>query len=450
MKKTILLFTLLIMLFSCATSEGSTAHQPEAPEMPENSAPGWNKNKEYTVSLGLYGDLLFAFKEISESTEFKNNFPNVTINFKESDWEGHHHRAMSNFRFGFKGCDIELLDSYYLKEITDKEITPDFLTALDEFGARQHSQDLAAYAVEQAVSMEKRILGMPVFLSPVVMYYRADLTEQAGVDLSTLKSWDELISAARKLTRDTDGDGTIDQFAFLNLSELDKFSRNYGAALWYNEDGNFSPENSSLLSLLQTFEIIKNEQLHADYNSWSDLWIDSFSNDNNGAAAITFQGSLMSGSLKNWIAPYMDDRFRVALLPDGTSIDDGGVTYLTVPKTTDPEIKSLAYDIIRFLTTNKSAQLQFIELIGAIPALTRVYEHSKMHQKEPYFGGQQDRLIYAEAVQQIGHIEKSMFNIKAEELWQNTIRILREENKSAEDIYARTLLQLKELYREYK
>jgi multiple sugar transport system substrate-binding protein len=54
---------------------------------------------------------------------------------------------------------------------------------------------------------------LPQNVSSLVVYYNAGLFEAAGIDLPTDGwTWDDMVSAAEELTRDDDGDGTIDVY----------------------------------------------------------------------------------------------------------------------------------------------------------------------------------------------------------------------------------------------
>ncbi|MGH2641901.1 MAG: ABC transporter substrate-binding protein [Actinomycetota bacterium] len=54
---------------------------------------------------------------------------------------------------------------------------------------------------------------LPQNVSSLVVYYNADLFEAAGVPLPASGwSWDEMVDAAERLTRDDDGDGTVDVY----------------------------------------------------------------------------------------------------------------------------------------------------------------------------------------------------------------------------------------------
>jgi arabinosaccharide transport system substrate-binding protein len=57
-----------------------------------------------------------------------------------------------------------------------------------------------------------RIYGIPHDVHPVLLAYRADLIEAAGIDLTRVETWDELAATLRPLMRDLDGDGKLDRY----------------------------------------------------------------------------------------------------------------------------------------------------------------------------------------------------------------------------------------------
>jgi arabinosaccharide transport system substrate-binding protein len=62
-----------------------------------------------------------------------------------------------------------------------------------------------------------RIYGLPHDVHPVMLVYRADLVEAAGIDVSRIETWDDYFRTMRPLMRDYDGDGRVDTF-LLNLA----------------------------------------------------------------------------------------------------------------------------------------------------------------------------------------------------------------------------------------
>lgn len=57
-----------------------------------------------------------------------------------------------------------------------------------------------------------RIFGLPHDVHPVLLAYRADLVEAAGIDVSGIETWDDYFRVLSPLMRDRDGDGRPDRY----------------------------------------------------------------------------------------------------------------------------------------------------------------------------------------------------------------------------------------------
>lgn len=105
---------------------------------------------------------------------------------------------------------------------------------LDEYGSDYFlsSKQLATY------QFADRLWGVPIVTFPIAFWYRADWLEDAGLEVPT--TWDEWYDVALALTRDKDGDGTIDQYgSVLGIAEGWPFDdmRASNADYWYAADG---------------------------------------------------------------------------------------------------------------------------------------------------------------------------------------------------------------------
>jgi arabinosaccharide transport system substrate-binding protein len=81
-----------------------------------------------------------------------------------------------------------------------------------------------------------RIFGLPHDVHPVLLAYRADLVEAAGIDVSAIRTWDDFVRLLRPLVRDIDGDGYPDHY-LLNIWEtnpelIDSLMLQAGGALF--------------------------------------------------------------------------------------------------------------------------------------------------------------------------------------------------------------------------
>ncbi|HTV21332.1 MAG TPA: extracellular solute-binding protein [Polyangiaceae bacterium] len=61
-------------------------------------------------------------------------------------------------------------------------------------------------------STRGHVFALPHDVHPVMLGYRADLVDRLGIDVETLKTWDDFTAAGRRVTADLDGDGALDRF----------------------------------------------------------------------------------------------------------------------------------------------------------------------------------------------------------------------------------------------
>ena len=100
---------------------------------------------------------------------------------------------------------------------------------------------------------------IPVSLQPTDIIYRIDRFEEAGLEIPT--TWDEFIECAKALTKDTDGDGVIDQWGFGMVGSNDSSGQSrFMSYLWsngyecaYEEDGEWKTDIAATPEFIDVF-----------------------------------------------------------------------------------------------------------------------------------------------------------------------------------------------------
>lgn len=371
MKKKLLAFLLVLL---CAVSVFGQKFDP---------------NKKYEVTMGLYGDLETAYKQVFTSADFKAKFPNVTFKFQTADFNGHHNRLSTVIAAGEVPNDIEALEIRYIANFIEGGGLTDLSAA--PFNGKQVGKDIVPFAMANATTAKGKLLAMPVDIAPAVMFYRKDLTDEAKVNMDTLKSWDEYIEACKKLTLDRNKDGKKDQFGITHPGDVALIPLNGGNGDWL-VDGKLLEPKERYIDVLKLAQKIRNAGVDADLGAWTGPWTESFKN---GTVATMPNGAWFGGALKTWMAPDLKGKWRVAYLPGKMYAAQGG-TYLSIPAKVPAERKVVAWEIIKYLTTSPEAQLLTFRTIDAFPALTTVYNDKVMDEPVEYFGGQKVRKIYAD------------------------------------------------------
>jgi multiple sugar transport system substrate-binding protein len=99
--------------------------------------------------------------------------------------------------------------------------------------------------------------AMPGDYMTMVLFYNTNMFKTAGLDINKPpKTWSQFLKYAKKLTRDTDGDGKIDQWGFGTVgAKSPGFSMRFGPFIWSHGADYLSPDMSQ--SALNTREAKK-------------------------------------------------------------------------------------------------------------------------------------------------------------------------------------------------
>jgi arabinosaccharide transport system substrate-binding protein len=119
-----------------------------------------------------------------------------------------------------------------------------FMGPLEDVGFADLTATIQAEGIDEQINTPSfapwtsrgRIFGLPHDVHPVLLAYRADLVEAAGIDVAAIQTWDDFVRLLRPLVRDVDGDGYPDHY-LLNIWEtnpelIDSLMLQAGGALF--------------------------------------------------------------------------------------------------------------------------------------------------------------------------------------------------------------------------
>lgn len=398
--------------------------------------PAFDPDAEYVVSIGVYGDLERAYTQVFATEDFRETFPNVTVEFQTADFGGHHSRLTTVLAAGEATNDIEALEVGFIAKFVEGGGLTNL--AAEPFNGVAVGADIVEFAMSNATTEDGRLVAMPVDIAPAVLFYRESLVNEEGVSLENLASWDEFIEIGRDLLADRDGDGTIDQFAIPNANEVAMTPLNGGKGGWFDDDGKPLEPRGKFIEALTVVREIREAGIDGDLGAWTGPWTQSFAD---GTVVATINGAWFGGALKTWIAPDLEGDWRVTRLPGNTLAALGG-TYLAIPEDVADDRKAVAWEIIKYLTTSPNAQLTTFEAIDAYPALTTVYDDPIMNEPVDYFGGQRVRQLYAEVAQEIPNASVSEYDAAVLAVFGNAITDVLVNDVSVDDAYDNALMSV--------
>lgn len=159
-------------------------------------------------SHGPSGDKFGWIKE--QIQIFEKKHPEVKIKLTELPWEG----GVEKRQIAVVSGTPPDVTAYGLNEIL-KPITQGLIQPVDEFLTENDKKDYYESALN-AFRYQGKLWAFPWLTSGVMLFINEDLCKQRGVELPKDGIWtyDEFVSAMKKLTFDKDGDGKIDVYGF--------------------------------------------------------------------------------------------------------------------------------------------------------------------------------------------------------------------------------------------
>lgn len=176
----------------------------------------------------------------------------LEIVYEQIDYTQMHDNLLASLLVGMGAPDLADVEIKKFATFTKGDIQ--FLPlneVIDEYRADIIESRLAPYTANG------NNYGIDYHLGAFVMYYNTGILEEAGVDVDSIKTWDDYIAAGQQVTRDTDGDGEIDVH-MASVEVTDIFSA-YALMLMngggtYSADGEIILESEANVEALQLLQ----------------------------------------------------------------------------------------------------------------------------------------------------------------------------------------------------
>ena len=223
-------------------------------------------------------------------------------------------------------------------------------------------KDIPPMSIEGFQVPDGSIWGLPVSVYPVITFFNVDMFAAAGlhnpVELGENWTWDTMLQSAKRLTQDTNGDGTIDQWGTDRVTSRYEMQVHqaggqlYDRIVYPTKSQWNTPQVVAAFQFLQTFQLEK--LISASGGFWS------------GKAAIdVVDGPGIIGTyLQN-----VDFSWNVALQPKGPAnralrVNPDGFQIMAQSNN-----KDLAWQWIRFLVNSAERQTTMARITGRFPSL---------------------------------------------------------------------------------
>ncbi|MGE5643307.1 MAG: ABC transporter substrate-binding protein [Byssovorax cruenta] len=335
--------------------------------------------------------------------KFAKEYPDVQVEVVEYAPADVYQKLPLALQAGTGAPDISLVENSHLAQI----VSLGGLTDMTQW-VTPYIDKMNAYKWEDA-KLDDKYYAMPWDSGPVVMYYRRDVFEAAGLPSDpdsvskAVATWDDYFNVCKTIKEKTGS-------ACFSNNKANNYGRLYEMMLWqqglgyYNDQGQVtvdSPENVATLEMLKKFW---DADLTSDQLEWTDGWYAELAADTTAKPIATLvEAAWMGAFLKGWIAPGTEGKWGVALMPamkegEVRGANDGGSAFV-IPE--QSQNKEAAWALTEFLFGRVDNQVAMFKSSDFFPSLEAAYADPVFSEPDPFFADQAVRPMYVDVVKEV-------------------------------------------------
>jgi multiple sugar transport system substrate-binding protein len=322
-----------------------------------------------TISFMAWGapEELAVWQQIVDDFQAAN--PNIKVNVEVSDWDSYWTK-LKTLLAANTPPDVFAMDAPLYLDYQSRGQ----LLNLQPYIDKNPSMLDGFYPVTlQAYKLPDGYYGMPRDFQTIVLFYNKDMFDKAGMAYPT-DSWtyDDLRAAAKKLTIDNNGDGTVEQWGM--ATDLWDMELTWSEAIWSWGGEVISPDYTKTL----IGEPAAREAWQFLYDMmWTDHSIPDTNTSGQYGTDLFQAGIAAMTSIGHWAVPgYATVEFKWDVAPLPISPNGGRVTsvnsagFVTAKASQHPDE---AWEFIKYCLS-EDGQTRLTELGLAIPVLKSVAE----------------------------------------------------------------------------
>ncbi|MDT0300708.1 ABC transporter substrate-binding protein [Streptomonospora wellingtoniae] len=224
--------------------------------------------------------------------------------------------------------------------------------------------------------------SVPLYGLSYALFYNPTMFEEAGIE-EPPATWEEFVDTAKKLTKDTDGDGKPDQYGLAMEAGSERqnshfahiLGQQYGGQLW--KDGpNFS-SGEQVEAVKMWVDMMAEEEIVDPSNAEFSDGTQSIGDFVDGNAAMI----MMQGSARTTMAARDFDNYEVAQVPmldplPGEPIQSHAAG-INISVFNDTENKEGALQLVKHLTSPEE-QVYLSQEFQTLPVATKAYDSEEL------------------------------------------------------------------------
>lgn len=314
---------------------------------------------------------------------FNKLYPNVKVKVVDLGNQQVFDRGLAGCAAG--GAD---LPDVYSVENNEAEVFwnrfPNCFTDLTVLGANQLRKDFSEFKWTE-LTMGNKVFAIPWDSGPVVIFYRRDLYQKAGIDPNKIATWDDFIAAGKKMLQATGGKvkmGTIDNG---QDDEWFRMLANQNACFYFNNQGTAVTVNQpGCVRALDTIKKLADAGVVA-FGGWNEQiqYIKA------SAVASAMFGAWYEGTIRT-NAPDQAGKWGVFLMPasqkGGVRAANLGGSALAIPASS--KNKEAAWAFVKHALATTEGQITMLKEYGLVPSYLPALNDPYVKKPQPYWGNQ--------------------------------------------------------------
>lgn len=276
-------------------------------------------------------------------------------------------------------ADFVQLNYTQVPEFAESGVLTDISDTVDAY-----AENIAEGALK-LTNYKDDMVAFPFELKPRVWYYRSDIFEEAGIDVSQIKTTDDFIEAGKAVQKIYP-----DKYIWNLGSDVSPYSYymtlSGNGAAFTDEDGNYVlTEDEGTRKTLEDYKKMVDSGVIMNVSDWSTDWQSALAD---GTLVSMLSASWMAqDSLLPTYAAGQEGLWACAQWPEiagSTGGSDAGGSVFVIPEFS--EHKDEAKELLGAMTLSEEGTLAIWDSIKSYPINTKAMESGKLQSENAFFG----------------------------------------------------------------
>lgn len=373
MKKIMLTFIICICIITSAFAGGSKE----------------KKQDKVTITVWSWDVALKQLQEVAE--KFKETHKNVEFVFEEMGTDQIYNKLSTSLATGFGIADVISLEGEVISGYVEK-----FPNGFLDLTKDINEEDFLDVKIAE-VKFNGKINAFPWDAGPIGLFYRKDYFKQANVDPKSIKTWDDLIRAGKKIMA-TCKNPNSEVVKMLPLrptkpSLYSIFASQLGISL-FNENRETMIGTPLSIKAMNLYKKIYDSGVGLNYNGWDEYEGVVV----NESVATIPEAVWMIGTIKDK-GPSTKGKWGVLPLPqieEGSNgnASNGGSAIAINAKT---QSKEMVKEFVKFALTDIDMQANGFKKYGLYPSYIPSYDNEVFKEGDEFFSNDKIYNVFIEA-----------------------------------------------------